>query len=435
MLRTFVSDRSGNFAMIAALAIVPVVGAVALAVDYSDASNVRTRVQLIGDSAILAGTNEARTLVGDGVTASEATRRGEQVANAFFEAQAQDFVPRVSGTFTPDIAYNNGAFEGTGSFSGGVPTSFAKIFKINQMPIDTVSVANISGQQFNDIHVLIDVSASMGVGATSSDVSIMAGAINCAFACHTPPGFTSWPNSIHDARAAGARLRIDVVRSATIDLIDNLQALGLGDSLRVGIHTFSNSLQTVVPATSDLDQVRNGLSSIDLAAVWGQGGTDFAEALSSVHAHMGASGSGMSANDRIKTLVVMTDGVSTNLQYDKNGWDQVDADPNYTPSEPRIGTGAWAMQGFDERACEPLKREGINIMTVNVEYVIPTVGTSNDDRFEQIGQILKPDIGRKMERCASRRAFAMRANDPRQIERAMDDVLENLEAYTLRLTN
>lgn len=53
-MKNFFKDRCGNFAVITALAAVPLVGMVGIAVDYSRALNVRTAFQDAGDAAALA---------------------------------------------------------------------------------------------------------------------------------------------------------------------------------------------------------------------------------------------------------------------------------------------------------------------------------------------------------------------------------------------
>jgi Flp pilus assembly protein TadG len=53
LLRSFLRDRDGNYAMIFGLMIVPLVGAVGLTVDYTHAMNVRASLQNAADTAVL----------------------------------------------------------------------------------------------------------------------------------------------------------------------------------------------------------------------------------------------------------------------------------------------------------------------------------------------------------------------------------------------
>ncbi len=54
LLRSFVEDRAGNFAILAAICSIPLVGAAALGVDYANTSRVRTQLQNALDTAVLA---------------------------------------------------------------------------------------------------------------------------------------------------------------------------------------------------------------------------------------------------------------------------------------------------------------------------------------------------------------------------------------------
>src|SRR6476659_9445078 len=56
------ADRSGNVAIIFAIAIIPVFGAVAMAVDYSRANSARTSMQVALDASALMVAKEAANL-------------------------------------------------------------------------------------------------------------------------------------------------------------------------------------------------------------------------------------------------------------------------------------------------------------------------------------------------------------------------------------
>ena len=73
---------------------------------------------------------------------------------------------------------------------------------------------------FLDIYIALDVSSSMGVGATQEDINIMNAAIGCAFGCH------AGSDNYERAHAAGATLRIDVLRSAIAAMLQKAK----GDS-------------------------------------------------------------------------------------------------------------------------------------------------------------------------------------------------------------
>lgn len=436
-MKTFIHDTKGNFGIMFALLAVPTIGAVALAVDYAAAVNTRNYIQRAADAAILAGVREAEQVAKSGASDQQAISRGQQLAGEYFRAQMADHQIPYSGQFSAQVSINNLTYSGTANYTGESPLTLAKIFESPPLPISIESAANIAGQEYNEIHIVIDNSASMGVGADNASIARMATSINCAFACHVPPGLPGFTDTHITARNAGAELRIDVVKRASMELVDRLAAEGYGDLMSVAVHTFSNTLETIQPASTDLNLARNALNAIELTNELNEGGTGFDQSIDQLESVVGISGDGSRATARRKSVILVTDGVATNVRYNMaTTWS---SDPAFRAFSPVINGapgGYFTSQGLDDRICRDLKdRNEATVITLNVEYVIPTVGTDGDTRFSQIESVLKPDIERHMQDCASSPALARTANDPAEIRAAMAELLQNLQAYTLRLTN
>ncbi|MGB7431708.1 MAG: vWA domain-containing protein [Ahrensia sp.] len=382
---------------------------------------------------------ETEQVAKSGASDQQAISRGQQLAGEYFRAQMADHQIPYSGQFSAQVSINNLTYSGTANYTGESPLTLAKIFESPPLPISIESAANIAGQEYNEIHIVIDNSASMGVGADNASIARMATAINCAFACHIPAGLPGYSDTHIAARNAGAELRIDVVKRAAIDLVGSLQAEGYGDLMSVAVHTFSNSLTTVQPSTSDLALVQTALGTVELSNELNEGGTGFDRSIDQLESIVGISGDGSRSTARRKSVILVTDGVSTNIAFDLAGPNVGSENPAFRAFSPVINgaPGAWfTSQGFDDRLCNDLKnRNQATVITLNVEYVIPTVGTDGDTRFSEINNVLKPDIERHMQDCASSPALARTANDPVDIRAAMAELLQNLQSYTLRLTN
>lgn len=436
-MRPFISNTNGNFGIMFALLAVPAIGSIALAVDYAAAVNTRSYIQHSADAAILAGVRETEQAVKNGASIQRAIGMGTSLAQTYFSAQMDDHQIDYNGQLNASINVQNLTYSGTATYIGESPLFFAKIFDVENLPISIESAANIAGQEYNEIHIVIDNSASMGVGADATSITLMANAIGCAFACHIPPGLPGFVDTHIDARNAGATLRIDVVKRAAIELVDRLEAEGYGDLMRVAVHTFSNTLETAQVATTDMNAARTALNTVELTNALNEGGTGFDQSIDQLETAVGISGDGSRADTSRKTVILITDGVATNVQYDlTNTWI---ADPAFRAFTPVINGspgGYFTSQGFDDRICRDLKdRNEATVITLNVEYVIPTVGTDGDARFAEIERILKPDIQQHMEDCASSPSLAKSANNPAEIRAAMTELLQNLKAYNLRLTN
>src|SRR5215212_5889097 len=76
--RTFGADRNGNVTLIFALAIIPIFGAVAAAVDYSRGNSARTAMQAVLDATTLMISKEALDLSNSQV---------QQKAKTYFNSQ------------------------------------------------------------------------------------------------------------------------------------------------------------------------------------------------------------------------------------------------------------------------------------------------------------------------------------------------------------
>ena len=85
MIRRFFSDERGNYALMTAVAIVPIMGGLALAVDYTEMSRQRQETLNALDAA---GIATARRIV-EGVTDDEA----KAYAKSFFEANLGSVEP------------------------------------------------------------------------------------------------------------------------------------------------------------------------------------------------------------------------------------------------------------------------------------------------------------------------------------------------------
>lgn len=435
-----IDDVSGNFATVFAICAVPVLGLVALAVDYSGTLTTKSAIQNAADAAILAGVRESQQRVLNGASLAQAELQGERLARDFFVENVAELGLTYSGAFSVDIVASGGRYAGTATYAGTADSLLGSIVNFDGMDFEVMAVANITGQQYNEVHFVIDNSASMGVGADAASIAAMAGAINCAFACHVPTaGIAGFSDTHIAARNAGATLRIDAVKSATADIIDYLETKASGDLLQVAVHTFSNSLDTVQTPTTDLNRVRTRLNGLELTNQNYEGGTNFHEVMRNLRTAVGRSGDGSTPSDRRKTVVLITDGVATNIRYDSAVPDIGTADPRFVAYAP-VMNGApgdvWSSQGFDGSICRDMKdRDEVTLMTLNVEYVIPTVGTDGDTRFDQIRTILKPNIRSSLQGCASVPALSQVVGNSADIDDALMDLFQNLEAYNLRLTN
>lgn len=449
-MKKFLSDKRGNFGAIFAIVSIPVIGAAGIAIDYARASTALSFAHAAGDAAILAGVQEAKRLYEDGTSPREAESAGRAYAIEFFQTQVSVNDNGIYGWFTPVVRINNNEVSGSLGVDVQIRNTLSRVLNRETLPIESISRAAIQLSQYVELHFVIDNSASMGVGADATAIGQLVNAtrtvsepLGCAFACHVPDELTGdvdpWLNSWDTIQAQNIETRIDVVKSSLDAVLDNLPVAPTGNRLRIGLHTFSNTLTTISNPNPSIQNAKNKLADIELSDDLGAGGTDFHAVFDELESAIGTSGDGSSPSRPKKVVVFVTDGISTNAAFAYGGVQgHSSSNPNFTPFSPTIGMrGSFAqIQGFDERICDDLKnRNGVTLATLNVQYVIPTQGIGfGDTRFRRIETILKPDIEEHMEACASSPELSEVANNPVEIRAALDDLLDRLQGSVIRLT-
>ncbi|MBN8919484.1 MAG: VWA domain-containing protein [Rhizobiales bacterium] len=120
MFRKFTNDTRGNVAPIFALSLIPVVGFVGAAIDYSRASATRTALQASLDSAALALSKEAA-----GLTAAQVTTKANQYVKATFNRpEATGLTITAAATTTPSTVTVTGTAKVGSDFMNllGIPS-------------------------------------------------------------------------------------------------------------------------------------------------------------------------------------------------------------------------------------------------------------------------------------------------------------------------
>ena len=181
-------NADGSIATTFALALIPMVGLVGAAVDYSRANNIKTGLQASLDSAILAG-------------ARDSTANWANVALNVFNGT---FQPKGSSTDTPSFALNaNGTF--TASVSGIVPTTFMNVLGVSSMNINASSTAMVAPTSPSEQYCLLalNLTANPAVQVTGNG-SITITAPNCVMQVNS-----------------NASYAVDLTGNASINTTDN----------------------------------------------------------------------------------------------------------------------------------------------------------------------------------------------------------------------
>ena len=213
----FWRQRRGNVAIIFGIAAFPVILMVGAGIDYSLANRSKAVLNSFADAASLYVTNQA----------AMAWSAGTAQANAvtYFNTQVltlkRGTVTSVTAKVTDSATTGRTAVV---SYTATVPTSLMTIAGYQNITISGSSTAASAVPTYLDFYLLLDNTPSMGVGATPADVTKMVNNTpdQCAFACHQ---LDVSPNDYYGlAKSLGVTTRIDVVRSATQQLMDTATA-------------------------------------------------------------------------------------------------------------------------------------------------------------------------------------------------------------------
>ena len=253
-----------------------------------------------------------------------------------------------------------------------------------------------------DFYLLLDNTPSMGVGATPADVATMVNNTpdQCAFACHD---LSTAPNDYYSlAKKLGVTTRIDVVRSATQQLMDTAASTAIvSNQFRMAIYTFGSSdknlgLTKIYSLSSDLSGAKSAASNIDLMSVQYQGynndqDTDFDGVLADINKNIANPGDGTSPSSRQKMLFLVSDGV---------------ADAYYPSTCTQPTTGGRCQEPVSLGTCTALKQRGVKIAVLYTTYLsLPTnawymtwIDPFNPGPY---GPSVNSKIAQNMQACAS----------------------------------
>lgn len=397
-LRQILSDRQGNFGILTAVIMVPLLGCAGLAIDMTNALRIRSQLMDAADSAALGAITEQSKGVAAAVkmAANGNVPIAEADGRQLFQSQSSDAFLQtpVDVSVAVNKAGNNLTSEVR--FSAEVPTTFLRILGHQTISISGTASAVYQTESFTDFYMLLDNTPSMGVGATPADVAKMVAATSdkCAFACHIVKDGVDDPNSYYNlARKIGATIRIDVVAKATAALMDEAIATQkYASQFRIAAYTFGEAatdvkLFPVSKLTSDLNALKKAASNIKLMSIPEQGynndqQTSFDDALTKIGAEIDTPGDGSSTASREKIVFFVADGVGD----------------SYKPKGcTKKLTGSRCQEPIDTKYCQALKDRGIRIAVLYTTYLpLPTNNWYNDwiSPFQN-------EIGNRMKDCAS----------------------------------
>ncbi|CAN5123909.1 pilus assembly protein [soil metagenome] len=402
MIGRFCLAQRGNVGVIFALTLVPVLSSVGFAVDYSRASQVRSKLQSAIDAASVgAVARNSPAFIAAGAMPSDGTIPGGAAdAIGIFNGNMAGQTGYVLNSITATVERTSSKVSSTVQFSAQVATTFLAIMGKNAMTVTGTSASVSTMPFFVDFYLLLDNSPSMGVGATPADVTKMVNNTpdGCAFACHDVSTSNNYYNL---ARSLGVVTRIDVLRDATQKLMDTAKDTEIyGNEFRMAIYDFGASaqsagLRTLFSLSTSLSSARTAAGNIDLMAVSGQNDnndqdTGFTSIIPAINSAISTPGAGTPSAPK-KYLFFVSDGV---------------ADENNPSGCAKPTTGGRCQSPINPALCQSLKDRGIKIAVLYTTYLaLPTNAWYNSwiapFNAGPYGPSPNSEIANNMKSCAS----------------------------------
>ena len=408
----FWKDRGGNFGVMTALLLVPLIGTAGMALDFGHALTVKQQLVGAADAAAVGAIAEkskavaqAMQLPGDGSVALDPAE-----ARSIFLGQMFGELASLPVSVDIQVAKNNGILTSHVSFSATLPTTFMTILGKDDITVSGQATAQYQTPSFLDFYMLLDNTPSMGVGATPADVAkLRAATINgrngkdkdCAFACHvvSESGVEDKDSYYNLAKTIGATIRIDVVADAVAALMTTAkETQTVNSQFRMSAYTFGRSaldakLFTVASPTTDLEALGKATEKIELMSIpshdYPNNQTDYNAALTGIDEKIKSTGNGTSTADRQAIVFLVADGVGDaqrsdckkKLTYTKKGSEQL----------PRC------MEPIDVEYCNDIKLRGVKIAVLYTTYLpLPENGFYNSWIAP-----FQPSIPSNMRACAT----------------------------------
>ena|SRR5579871_1377222 len=206
LMNRFRWDRRGNVAVIFGIAAVPLIAAVGIAIDYSEAMRIKAKLQSAADAAAVAAIsqNSAGWLAASTMTSNGPVTVAQTDASNIFTGNVSAWMPSLftlnaSGT-TATVTKTGPTLTSTVTFSANVPVTFMGVLGVinGGTPVKNIVVGGTSSASsslplYLDFYVMLDVSGSMGLPSTNAEQTRLT-AVNpdnysayptgCVFACH-----------------------------------------------------------------------------------------------------------------------------------------------------------------------------------------------------------------------------------------------------------
>ncbi|MDP4002061.1 TadE/TadG family type IV pilus assembly protein [Methylobacterium sp. NEAU K] len=452
--------RSGNVTILFALSLLPMVGLIGYGVDYGVAITDKAKLDAAADTAAIAAVATAKAYIAanpnqTNVTAN-AIAAGIAQATSAFTVNAGTVPFAQVQLQTPQLTRTSQTLNATVVYTATVKNNFGQIFRTPTTIFTNTVTASVDLASYLDFYLLLDVSGSMGLPATTSGMSQLAAnnrdmwsdyKQGCQFACHYP-GFSAWTY----ATTNKIQLRSDAVNNAVCALIQRASSPSVTGQYRVGLYPFINQMGTLADVNSTISTLN---SKADCASSWplalsklldtgttqlftgkdpstgtGAGGTHFEVVMPQMKTEItnaGGFGDGSSTSARKPFVFLVTDGMQNGQHYSitKNSKYYYPGNPSSFPGYAAGNFDGSSPSQIDPSLCTALKTAGATISILYIPYNIISYTDYGGTVAWENGRVngFSPTLSTPLQSCASP-GFFYTANTPADITASLSAMFD-----------
>jgi len=303
---------------------------VGAAIDYGYALNINQRLNEAADTAVLSALSPAIAQGAGSYAIAYANNNMESVAKNTFATNIAALSMSVTPTIniTKKTSGNISTYTATLSYSTSVPTFFAGLVGMSSIPISGHAQATTTPLTYIRYYILVDISQSMGIAATTSDMAALYARIQqygegtatepgCVFGCHVAESFQNYSNEYyaHDV-SPYITLRIDSANTALDSIIQTAVAdeNSTTPNISIGLYTMSAypsaTVTQVFAPTTSLSQYENVAVDLGDNTSGGLGDSDLTDQITQfANTYLPAQGTGASASSPLNYVFLVTDGM------------------------------------------------------------------------------------------------------------------------------
>lgn len=393
-------DRSGNFGLISALIMLPLLGIVGLGVDIVRALNVKVELQAAADAAAIDAVSDfsvKKTFSSGEATIASLKEASEQAVKMFNgQIYGKKVLSDVAIAMTPTITQDTVRVKAVVNFHAGMPTTFLQALGLKTLNVAGEAHAESLAPVYTRLHLLFDNSPSMGVAATAQEIARMEKLTpdKCAFACHDRANSN---NYLSLARKNNVLLRFDLVKEAALKIADTITKVRYSDNqYLLNLYTFGATAEehVVSPITvvgkdiSNMASFQQMATAINLMSLPNAGYNSdmqsyIPQALDAVNKLIPDPGNGLAASSPQQILMIVSDGVSDGKRT--------------VGCTKQLYANTRCQEPLDPTYCETIKKRGVRIAVLYTTY-LPLPSNS---WYNYYIAPFQSEIPKKMEACAT----------------------------------